>query len=158
MTDSPNMGRNGRVIRRFIEILNGNQWDALDEVMTQDCVQEFPQSGERVRGLDNVRAVFENYPGGLESGLETEQLQILGEEPRYVMTPTFNLVRIEGTGEQPVAILKSRYPDGSDWWVIALITMRGDKMAKQVSYFAPAFAPPDWRARWVELMGAEGRS
>ena len=142
----------GAVMRRFVEILNTNQLDALGEVMTEDIVQETPQSGERVRGLANVRAIFENYPGSEGRAIKTDQVAVLGDEPRYVMTPTFNLVRVAGTGEHPVTIVKSRYPDGSDWWIIGLITMRDGKMAKQVTYFAPAFPPPEWRAQWVELM------
>jgi hypothetical protein len=135
-----------------VEILTTNRLDALGEVLTEDIVQEIPQSGERVRGLENIRAVFANYPGQGERGLRTEQLQVLGEEPRYLMSPTFNLVRLEGSGDHPIAVLRSQYPDGSRWWVIVLITMRGDRMAKQITYFAPAFTPPEWRAAWVETM------
>ncbi len=32
------------------------------EMAADDIVQEWPQSGERIRGRDNIRAVNENYP------------------------------------------------------------------------------------------------
>ena len=31
--------------------------------MHDDYVEEYPQSGERIRGKQNVRSVYENYPG-----------------------------------------------------------------------------------------------
>jgi hypothetical protein len=31
--------------------------------MHDDYVEECPQSGERIRGKQNVRTVYENYPG-----------------------------------------------------------------------------------------------
>lgn len=162
MTESSERGRNRRAILRFVEILETGDFDAMGEVFTEDVVQEIPQSGERVRGLANLRATFENYPGHAPSRSAGEQVFVLGEEPQYVMTPTFTLVRVEGTGESPVAVWKARYPDGSDWWVVMLITMRDGKMAKQVAYFAEVFSPPAWRAQWAELMdqslhGEDGR-
>jgi ketosteroid isomerase-like protein len=144
-------GRNRRIISRFLEVLETSDFDSLGDVCTRDVVQEIPQSGERVRGLDNLRAVFANYPGRAPGRSPIAPLQVLGEQ-QYVMTPTFNLVRVEGAGDSPVAVWKARYPDGSHWWVVVLITMRDDKIAKMVAYFAEVFSPPDWRARWVEPM------
>ena len=37
--------------------------DAIDDLMHDDYVEEIPQSGERIRGKDNARTVYENYPG-----------------------------------------------------------------------------------------------
>jgi hypothetical protein len=37
--------------------------DAIDDLMHDDYVEEYPQSGERIRGKDNARTVYENYPG-----------------------------------------------------------------------------------------------
>ena len=66
------------------------------------------------------------------------------------MTPTFNLVRIEGTGDTFTVVARSRYPDGSEWYVISLLTLRDGKVAKQLAFFAPCYPPPGWRAQWVE--------
>src|SRR5690348_3129138 len=35
----------------------------LREVLAEDCVQDWPQSGEVIRGKANIIAVNENYPG-----------------------------------------------------------------------------------------------
>jgi hypothetical protein len=43
-------------------------------------------------------------------------------------------------------------PDGSDWHVISIVTLRDGKIARQVAFFAPCYAVPEWRAQWVESM------
>ena len=43
---------------RFTEIPSTNNLDALGEVLHEDIVQEIPESGGRVQGLNNVRAIF----------------------------------------------------------------------------------------------------
>ena len=109
-----------------------------------------PQSGERVRGIDNLIATFANRPGRLMP--DQAQAQVIGEEPRYVMTPTFNLVRVEGTGDTLILFRPTRYPDGSDWYVISVFTLRDGKIAKWVAFFAACYPAPEWRAQWVEPM------
>ena len=37
--------------------------DAIDDLMHDDYVEEYPQSGERIRGNDNARMFYENYLG-----------------------------------------------------------------------------------------------
>jgi ketosteroid isomerase-like protein len=157
MSDETKLGRNGRLVARFAEMLSTNSFENLGEVVHEDIVQEIPQSGERVRGLDNVRATLARYPGATEAGFLTEPIQIVGEEPRYVMTPTFNLVHIEGTGDTAVAVMRSRYPDGSWWWVIVFLKFRDEKIVKQTTYYAPSFEAPEWRAQWVERMDDRDR-
>jgi hypothetical protein len=36
---------------------------AIDDLMHDDYVEEYPQSGERIRGKESARTVYENYPG-----------------------------------------------------------------------------------------------
>jgi hypothetical protein len=152
MADVSGMGRNERLMMRFVEILNSNDLDALKEVLHDDFVQEMPQSGELVRGLENYKAILVNYPGREKVPLKAERVLAIGEEPHYVMTPTFNLVRVQSHGDNPVGIFKLHYPDGSVWWVLWFLTIRDDKIAKEIDFFAPEFAPPEWRAQWVETM------
>jgi hypothetical protein len=138
-----------KVVTEFIDILDAGELHRLEEVLSPDIITEWPQSGERVRGIDNLRAVLQNYPGG-PPGFKTEPVQVLEDQPHYVMTPTFNLVRVESTGGHQVAIVKSRYPDGSLWWIIGISTVQDDKIVRQIQYFAPAYPAPEWRAQWVE--------
>ena len=145
-------GRNAKLLAEFVKLLGAEDLSRLDEVLTSDVVLDWPQSGERINGVDNFRAILSEYPGREATGFRTEPVLVAGEEPHYVMTPTFNLVRVQGSGDNPVFVVKVHYPDGSTWWMIGFNTVRDDKIARQVAYFAPEYPAPEWRAQWVERM------
>ena len=44
------------------------------------------------------------------------------------------------------------YPDGSRWWVVAIVELRDGKVYRAEIYFAPDFDPPEWRRPFVELI------
>jgi ketosteroid isomerase-like protein len=125
------------------------QLDALGEVVTEDVVHEMPQTNERTRGIANFQAIFENSPESA-GPFGTESIQILGDEPRYFMTPTFSVVRVEGSGDNPIVVMKVNYGDGTRWWLVNFFNIRDGKVAKWVQYWAPVEPAPAWRAPWVE--------
>ena len=47
----------------YFEAFERRDLDAFAELFHDDYVEEYPQSGERIRGKQNARAVNENYPG-----------------------------------------------------------------------------------------------
>ena len=73
-----------------------------------------------------------------------------GEDEHYVMTPTFQVVKVEGTGESLTSYVKARYPDGSDWYIVTFSTFKEGKILKRVDFYAPFYQAPAWRAKWVE--------
>jgi ketosteroid isomerase-like protein len=151
MTDAAESESSNRaLVRRMQEAIGAGDYEKLRALVHPDVVQEMPQSGERVVGVDNLIATLANRPG--RPAPDSAPAQLIGEEPRYVMTPTFNLVRVEGTGDTFTVCNRTRYPDGSDWYVISVVTLRDGKIAKQVAFFAPCYAAPEWRAQWVESM------
>lgn len=135
------------VIERWVDAVNAADFATLESLLSEDCVSEYPQSGEIIRGRKNIRAVLENYPGGL--GTVDRTTQITGGE-QWALTPSFVLVRLTGIGDARTAIFKSRYPDDSVWWLVQFMEFAAGKMTKQTVYFAPEFKPPAWRAQWVE--------
>ena len=145
---------NREIISRITDILNSGDFEAMEEFLAPDVVEEIPQSGERIRGSRNQIATLRNYPGSAGS-LSTSAPRILGEESRYVMTPTFNLLKVEGSGDTLTSYTKSRYPDGSDWFVVQIMTFREGKISKMNQFFAPTFPAPEWRRPWVERMEEE---
>ena len=155
MTPASDTRTNRDLLLRLFEILNTGDAAALDEVMAPDVVTEWPQTGEQVRGIENHRAIVGSYPGGHVAVSEANRTFIEGDAGRYVLTPMFTAVRVVGSGENLVATVKSRYPDGSDWYVIGIGTFRAGKIVKVVQYFAPVSAAPPWRAAWVEPLESE---
>jgi len=121
---------------------------ALEGLFDDDFEDVYPQSGELTRGLANFRSIIEQYPGGGYTGQGTDRL--VGTEDRWVLTPSFTVVRIEGTGDTFTGVTRSRYPDGTDWYIVTIAQMRNGKLWRAETYFAQTFEPPAWRAAWVE--------
>lgn len=143
---------NRQVLERMREIIQAGEWDRLGEVVTTDFVQEMPQSGERVVGLENLKKVMQHFTtpqGGLQMG---GNLYIAGDEEHYVVTPTFNVVRVADSGDQLTSYVQTTYPDGSKWFIVTFTTFRDGKIAKRVDFFAPFYDAPEWRAPYVQKM------
>ncbi len=142
---------------RYMDAANRRDYDAVSEFLTDDYVEEYPQSGERVRGFANVRAILDNYPGGgVQPGnLYMATARLVGTEERWVMTPTFAVLRVTGTADNYTAVVRARYPDDTDWYIISIIELRDMKIRKSTIFFAPVFEAPAWRAQWVEQMEQE---
>jgi ketosteroid isomerase-like protein len=137
---------NRETVEKFWRAVNTRDWDVLYPLLDPEYVWEMPQSGERVRGVQNNREMNENYPG-LPTG---EVRRITGSEDRWVTTPNFTLLKITGTGDHYTTESRVSYPDGSVWHSIDFLQFRKGKIHRQVAYFAPTIEAPEWRARWVE--------
>jgi ketosteroid isomerase-like protein len=103
--------------------------EAVHQIYHEDCVIEWPQSGERIRGRERIKALRESHPS--ELGFETR--------------------RILGGGELWITEYVITY-DGQPVHTVSIMEFRGDKVARETHYFADPFEPPEWRARWVEMM------
>jgi hypothetical protein len=138
------------LFERYVELLNRHDWDGLEEFLHRDYVEEYPQSGERIVGVANLRALMTNYPGAEQMVGAISTVDVVGGEEQWVMTPTFTVVRAHGTVDAFTGVARSRYPDGSTWHVLALVQMREGKFWRSSTFFAQEFEAPDWRAQWVE--------
>lgn len=136
------------VMHTMADILGSMDWPRLREVFHDDAVLEFPQSGERFRGLTNIRAQWEHYPS-LDPG-QTELEEVIGETRAYALTPTYTVIGVEGTGDRGTAIARVRYPDDSHWWAVNVYELRDGRVTRLRAYFAPDFEPPEWRASYRE--------
>ena len=95
---------------------------------SDDFVQEWPQSGERIVGQQACRNVYQNYPGG---------------------PPSYELRRITGGPDVFTVEAVGDY-SGQKVYLTSIVEFRNGKIAKQTDYFANAFEAPAWRAQWVE--------
>ena len=105
----------------------GSDEAAASEIYHEDCVVEWPQSGERIRGKANLRALREAYPAEL----------------------TFQVRRILGHGELWITEYRIAYDD-KPVHAVSIMEFRDDRVERETHYFADPFEPPEWRARWVE--------
>ena len=107
------------------------------------------QSGERVRGHANDRAIMDNWPGG---NPRPEAAHIVGSEDRWLMTAMNTVHRVVGGGDQWWADGKISYPDGSTWFIVVLLQLRAAMVHRETWYFGPPVEAPAWRDAWVERM------
>jgi hypothetical protein len=104
--------------------------EAEHEIYHDDAVLEYPQSGERIRGRNNVQAQRSQHPAR-PSG--------------------FVVRRIVGGGDLWVTELVIGY-DGRPFNTVSIMEFEAGKVVRETQYFAEPFEPPTWRARWVERM------
>jgi len=108
---------------------------ALHEMSADDMVQEWPQSGERISGRDNIAAVNQNYPASTGTA------------------PKSSLRRIVKPGEAWVIESTIDYGDGVPVSLVSIIELGAEgKIVRQTDYFANPFEAPAWRSQWVEKM------
>jgi ketosteroid isomerase-like protein len=121
-----------RVVERFWEAMNANDFRAAGELLHDDYVLEWPQSGERIRGRANFVAVNENYPA---AGPWRATIQ--------------RLIAGEGEVASEVAVT-----DGvTTGRAITFSQVREGKILRQVEYWPDPFEAAAWRSQWVERMG-----
>jgi len=105
------------------------------EMASEDMVQEWPQSGERIRGLGNITAVNESYEGATGT------------------TPRMTLRRIVRPGDAWIAEATIDYGDGTPISIVSILEMNAEgKITRATDYFANPFEAPEWRQKWVERM------
>ena len=106
-----------------------NDQETVHEIYHDDVVLEFPQGGERLVGLANVRAMREAHPA----------------------RPTFAIQRMRGGGDFWVTEGVITY-DGTPLRTVTIMEFRDGKVAHETIYFGEPWQPPAWRAQWVELV------
>jgi len=101
-------------------------------VRHQDYVMEMPQSGERFRDRENMRAFQEAYHISPPPSMQVRRVQV--KERLWV---------VEGVID---------YGDGRVFDVVVISELKDGKMWRDRWYFAEPFEAPEWRAQWVERM------
>ena len=104
------------------------------ELRHQNYVMEMPQSGERIRGRENMRNFHEAYPTPPSIRLR----RVLVRDGLWV---------VEGVND---------YGGGQVFDVVLLIELRDGKMWRDRRYYAEPFEAPEWWAQWVERVGLQG--
>ena len=137
-----------QTFERYLRAISQRDLATMRELMHPDFEDLYPQSGELIRGGANMEAMLTNYPGDLE-GLGTQR--IVGGDERFIRSPLFTIIRVEGDDEALTGIQRIRYPDGSQWFAVLLCELRDGLVYRVETYFAPFFDPPAWRSQFVEI-------
>ena len=84
---------NEEIVRRYVAAHTAHDYDTVGALRDPEWTVEWPQSGERVRGGANDRAIMDNWPGGLPSDLS---VRVVGSEDQWVPTPMNTIHRVVG--------------------------------------------------------------
>ena len=119
-------------------IKNHSDWASRDEVRASECyaedvVLEFPQSGERIRGRENITATRQAYPANLD----------------------FEMHRTIGCGDLWVNEYTLRYDGENLRKVAGIMEFRNGKVVRERLYITEPWEPPAWRAQWVERFATD---
>jgi ketosteroid isomerase-like protein len=108
---------------------DANDFEAEHQIYREDAVLEYPQSGERIRGRQNIRASRFAQPN----------------------RKRFAVRRIIGMGDLWVTELTLTY-DGRPSYVVSNMELVDGRVTRETQYFSAAFEPGPSRAQWVEKM------
>jgi hypothetical protein len=100
--------------------------DASHAMYNEDAVLEFPQSGERFEGVENLREWRSSYPASV----------------------TVEFREVRGSGEFWVAEILISYDDNPPNLGISILELRDGKIARETIYVTDPWDAPEWRARW----------
>ena len=107
----------------------GNQ-NIEHEIYDEQAICDYPQSGERIHGRQNLQNLRSHHPG----------------------KPTgFSIRRLLGSGKLWITEYTITY-QGRSYNTVSIMEFENDKVVHETQYFAEPFDPPGWRAQWVEQM------
>jgi hypothetical protein len=98
------------------------------EIYADDAVCDYPQSGERILGRNNLQALRSHHPGK-PSG--------------------FQIKRLFGSGGLWITEYTIVYVGGTSY-TVSMMEFENGKVVHETQYFADPFDAPAWRAQWVE--------
>ncbi len=108
---------------------DANDFDTEHRIYRADAVLEYPQSGERIRGRDDIQASRVAQPNAKR----------------------FTVRRILGGGDLWISELVLAY-DGQPFYVVSIMEFEDGEVVRETQYFGEGFDPGPSRAQWVELM------
>ena len=108
---------------------DANDFDTEHRIYRADAVLDYPQSGERIRGRDNIQASRTAQPNAKR----------------------FTVRRILGGGDLWISELVLSY-DEQPFYVVSIMEFGDGEVVHKTQYFGEAFEPGPSRAQWVEPM------
>jgi hypothetical protein len=106
---------------------DANDFEGEHQIYRVDAVLDYPQSGERIRGRQNIEASRAAQPN----------------------LKRFTIRRIIGTGDLWITEYVLTY-DGRPAYTVSIMEFQGGKVARETQYFGDPFEPGPSRMQWVD--------
>ena len=121
-----------QALERHWAASDANDFDVEHDIYHEDAVLEYPQSGERIRGRDNIQASRVAQPN----------------------SKRFKVRRMIGSDDLWVTEFILTY-DGQPSYTVSVMEFLDGKVARETQYFGDPFEPGPSRALLVERMDTE---
>ncbi len=102
--------------------------DVVHEIYHTDAILEFPQSGETLRGLDNIKGMRTAYPADV----------------------TLTIQRLRGHADLWVTEVLITYDGGVPMHAVNIMEFRDGRVGRETIFFGDPFPAPAWRTPWVD--------
>lgn len=102
--------------------------NAEHAIYDDNVICDYPQSGERILGRNNLQALRSHHPGK-PSG--------------------FNVRRMIGNGNLWITEYTINY-QGQSAYTVSIMEFRNGRVVHETQYFAEPFEAPEWRSQWVQ--------
>lgn len=117
----------------ILDNLRETDADRAHAMYAKDAVLEFPQSGERFVGLENIKTWRAKYPADVR----------------------YRVRRMTGSGDLWVTELLVSYDGRPPMMGVSLVTFRDDRIAREVIYVTEPWEAATWREPWVTRFDRE---
>jgi hypothetical protein len=97
------------------------------DIYADDAICDYPQSGERILGRNNLQALRSHHPGK-PSGFKVKR--VLGSDNLWITEYTIVY-------------------QGRSAFTVSIMEFRNGKVVHETQYFADPFEAPAWRSQWV---------
>lgn len=100
------------------------------DIYADDAICDYPQSGERIFGRNNLQALRSHHPGK-PSGFKVKR--IVGKDNLWVTEYTIVY-------------------QGKSAFTVSIMEFKNGKVIHETQYFADPFEAPSWRSQWVKTV------
>ena len=122
--------------RRFLEeMFSTLSAEKEYDLRHQDYAMEMPQSGERIRGPENMRAFQQAFPSN-STPPSIRIRRVLVREGLWIVEEV------------------NDYGEGGVYNVVLIVELKDGKWWRDTRYYAEPFEAPEWRARGGERVDA----
>ena len=120
------------VVRELWRRIEARDWDGVGELLADDLVLDWPETGERIRGRENFVEFNRNYP----EGWSIEVQQILAD------------------GNRVASEIRVPHTELGLHWAASFFEVEDGRIARGTEYWVAQSKepPPAWRAQWVEAL------
>lgn len=114
------------LLERYWKAIDSGDFELAHRIYHEEALLDFPQTGERINGRDNIKASRAADP----------------------QRATVAIRSLLGQGDLWVTDYTTSY-DGEPEFVVSIMELRDGKVVRETMYFSEPLPAPRWRAKWA---------